>query len=221
VAVPDEVLLVCRPLGGRLDYGSLWGLIGEAESYGHTDRTQPLSHRRLGDGAVRKGYGSLFRLLLLEPTWLRGYLETDVIRDPLRLAGVELLAELRRAAGMLLYELELWNTEEPDLVRELYADSLSEAIGVGVFPESYLNAIGRPLESANQLRGLMLAGQLLSFLRAEFDEEWFRSGRAGRFLADLWRGGQRYTAEEMARNLGFEGLDSAPLIAEAATAIDG
>ncbi len=219
VAVPDEVHVTARLFGGRADFSALLRLVGEGEPYAQVDRTQPLEYRRLGDGATRRAFGLLFPLLLLDPRWLVAHLETDAIRDGLRLAGLEILAGLRRAAGLVLFEVELDAAEEPDQVRELYADRLSEALGVRAFPERYLCDEHEPLASVDRLRAWMLAGQLLLFLRREFDEEWFHARRAGDFLRDLWRGGNRYTAEELARHLGFEGLDASPLIVEASTAI--
>jgi hypothetical protein len=64
------------------------------------------------------------------------------------------------------------------------------------------------------MRAALFACQLGQLLEQEYDEEWYRSGRAGRFLIDRWREGQRYTAEELVRFLGFQGLDPSLLVAE-------
>ena len=60
----------------------------------------------------------------------------------------------------------------------------------------------------------LFGAQLGQFLEQEIDEEWYRSARAGRFLIDRWREGQRYTAEELVRFLGFQGLDPSILVAD-------
>ena len=71
------------------------------------------------------------------------------------------------------------------------------------------------LSAATQLRAEIFAAQLRAFLRREFDEEWWRSERAARFIKDeLWRPGRRHTAEELLGFMGLEGFDASVLAAE-------
>jgi hypothetical protein len=78
-----------------------------------------------------------------------------------------------------------------------------------------------PFAGARQMRAAIFGCQLGQFLEQEIDEEWYRSVRAGRFLVDRWREGQRYTAEEIVRFLGFDGLDPSVLVAELRTGLVG
>jgi hypothetical protein len=56
---------------------------------------------------------------------------------------------------------------------------------------------------------------LRAYLRREFDEEWWRSNRASRFLVqELWRPGRRHTAEELLGFMGYEGFDPSVLWSE-------
>jgi hypothetical protein len=212
--VPGEVVVALNPVGGWLDMAGLLCGLGRALHATSIDGTQPFARRRLGDDALGEAYGELFRSLIRDETWLRDQLEIERPRDLSRLARFETHYRLRHASALLRYEQELYQAEEPDILAEGYADRLTDALGVGFFRETYLDELGDGLEAATLLRGLLLAGQLREFLRREYDEEWYRSARAGRFLIELWREGQRYTAEELARFMGFDGLDVTPLLEE-------
>jgi len=77
--------------------------------------------------------------------------------------------------------------------------------------EEYLFDVDDGFYSAQYLRAWAFEAQLRSYLREDFDEEWYRLPKVGRFLVELWREGQRYTVEELARFIGAEGLDLGPL----------
>jgi hypothetical protein len=71
------------------------------------------------------------------------------------------------------------------------------------------------LDAANRLRGETFAAQVRDYLRREFDDEWFRSARAGRFLLDeLWRPGRRFNVGTLLGHMGYAGLDPSILWAE-------
>ena len=60
-----------------------------------------------------------------------------------------------------------------------------------------------------KLRAEIFAAQLRAYLRREFDEEWWRSNRAARFIVrELWRPGRRHSAEELLGFMGYEGFDA-------------
>lgn len=218
LALPDEVIVVTSPIGGRLDFADLFEQAAIAERHAHTDRTQPLALRRLGDPAVLRAYGLLFRRLTGDPAWLATRLEAEATRDEARIAAFEHLHALRRAAAEWLLTRELLTTdaarEEPETFAESYADRMSAALGLRVFPTGFLDRAADPLRGPDFLRAALFGHHLRTFLAAEYDETWFESERAGRFLVDRWREGQRYTAEEMAQFLGFAGLDPRPLVAD-------
>jgi hypothetical protein len=214
IGVPDEIVAVLAPRGGVADYAALMEQIGQAERHAHADRTQSIAYRRLGDQAVTEGYGLLFARLLERPEWLAVRLEAEATRDAIRLRAFERLYRLRRAAASHLYEVELRKAEEPDALEDEYVDRFADALMVRPFAEDFLDVADDPFADARHLRAALFACQLGLFLEREIDEEWYRSNRAGRFLIDRWREGQRYTAEELARFLGFEGLDPSMLVAE-------
>jgi hypothetical protein len=214
IGVPDETVVMLAPRGGVADYVSLLELLGRAECHAHADRTQPLVYRRLGDQAVVEGYGLLLGGLVGRTEWLTLRLEADATRDAVRLRAFERLYRLRKAAATHLYEVELRKAEEPDALENEYVDRLAEALAIRPFADRFLEPADDAWAGARHLRAAIFGCQLGKFLEQEIDEEWYRSARAGRFLIDRWREGQRYTAEELARFLGFEGLDPSLLVAE-------
>jgi hypothetical protein len=214
IGVPDEIVAVLAPRGGVADYAAMLQLIGQAERYVHADRTQSIVYRRFGDPAVTEGYGQMFAGLLGRADWLALRLEADATRDAIRLRAFERLYRLRRAAVLHLYEVEVRKHEEPEALQSEYVDRLADALAIRPFPEESLAVTDEPFAPARHLRAALFGAQLSVFLDREFDEDWYRSQRAGRFLIDRWREGQRYQAEELVRFLGFEGLDPSHLVAE-------
>jgi hypothetical protein len=68
--------------------------------------------------------------------------------------------------------------------------------------------------SADYLRAWIRSAQLRSYLRGEVGEDWWRRPQTGARLRDLFREGTRPTTEEVAERIGFDPLDTAPLVAE-------
>jgi hypothetical protein len=218
ISVPDEsiVMLADRDTG---DFVDLFRFVGEAERHAHADRSQPLAYRRLGDRSVVEGYGLLLASLPGRADWLAERLEAEATRDAVRLRAFERLYGLRRAAVSHLFEVQARATEEPDALTDEYVDRYSEALLVRPFSERALDGLNDPFSGARHLRAAIFAQQLGTFLGQEYDLDWYRSERAGRFLVDRWREGQRYRVEELVQFLGFRGLDVAPLIEELRVAL--
>ena len=58
------------------------------------------------------------------------------------------------------------------------------------------------------------SAQLRRFLEREVDAEWWASVQTGDRLRELFREGTRPSSEEIAGRIGFDPLDTAPLLAE-------
>jgi hypothetical protein len=214
--VPGEVHVLLRLVGGHLDYRRTLRGIGSAQHALFTDRSLPFAERWLGDPTPRVGYGLLFEHLIDEPVWLADKLEVAASNDLRIVEHIDRVRRLRQLAAQLQYERQLWAAEPGSSLAAEYEERLTAATRVRHFPESYLLfLLGAPWSldaAAIELRAEMFAAQLRAFLRREFDEEWFRSPRAGRFLIqELWRQGTRHTAEELLGFMGYEGFDPAIL----------
>jgi len=67
---------------------------------------------------------------------------------------------------------------------------------------------------AEYLRAWALEVQLREYLRSRFGREWFARREAGEFLGELWWWGQRPDGDQLARHLGFDGVEFGPLVQE-------
>ena len=68
--------------------------------------------------------------------------------------------------------------------------------------------------SADYLRAWVRSAQLGAYLRREIGEDWWRNDETGEFLRGLFAEGTRPSTEEIARRIGFDPLDTGPLVAE-------
>jgi hypothetical protein len=68
--------------------------------------------------------------------------------------------------------------------------------------------------SADYLRAWIRSAQLSDFLVREIGENWWRDARTGDYLRALFLEGTRPSSEEIAARLGYQPLDTAPLLRE-------
>ena len=68
--------------------------------------------------------------------------------------------------------------------------------------------------SADYLRAWIRSAQLRAHLLREVGEDWWRSTKTGDILRDLFAEGTKPSSEEIAGRLGFEPLDTGPLVAD-------
>ena len=94
------------------------------------------------------------------------------------------------------------------------SNSESAATGVRYRSESHLSDMDAGFYSADYLRAWIRAAQLRAYLRGEIGEDWWRNQATGTFLRDLFAEGTRPTTEEIAARIGFEPLDTEPLVAD-------
>jgi len=68
--------------------------------------------------------------------------------------------------------------------------------------------------SADYLRAWIRSSQLRAYLVSEVGPEWWRSPETGKRLRALFSEGTRPSSEEIAARIGFDPLDTAPLVSE-------
>jgi hypothetical protein len=201
IEVPDKVMLVIQPIGGRDDWEALFHEAGHTEHYANTSRDLPVEAKRLGDMAVTEGWAMLMQHLVTEPAWLNRRL--DVPRAP-QLANegaAALLYFVRRYSAKLLYEIEFFQADDPASMRPRYVELLTEAYRFPATPENYLSDIDGSFYVIGYLRSWAFEAQLRDFLRGEFGNEWFAQREAGNLLRELWALGQGPTAEELLKDV--------------------
>lgn len=216
VRVPQEVYLVLRPHGGQSDYNTMLHEIGHALHFAYARADYPFEFRWLGDNSVTESYAMLLDHRMQDGRWLLRYtsLEKKRLGKFLRAAGFEELHFLRRYCAKLLYEREVYGGELGwDQLPDLYVSRLTSATGFEYSPADAFVDIDPGYYSARYLRAWQLQSVLDEHLVRNYDDDWFRNPRAGRWIVgDLFAQAQRETAEEVAMRGGASSLSFAPLV---------
>jgi hypothetical protein len=214
IKVPDQVVLCIMPKGGMDDYRALFHEMGHSQHFSNVSAGMPFEFKYLGDNSVTEAYAFLFEHLVSDRAWLTSVMgmgEEDVT-DVAQFLSFETLYMVRRYAAKLIYELELHaGARNPE---RLYASILEDALKFK-HPEShYLYDLDAGFYAASYLRAWMFEVQLRSVLDDEFGSTWWKEKECGKFLREMWSSGQKYTADQHARGLGYYGIDEYPLVKE-------
>jgi hypothetical protein len=197
IDVPDKVMLVIQPIGGKDDWEALFHEAGHTEHYAHTDAKLPVEARRLGDMAVTEGWAMLMQHLVTDPSWLNRRLDVPRVDELARDGAISLLYFVRRYSAKLLYEIEFFQAGDVTTMRNRYAEILGDALKLPVNPESYLDDIDGSFYVIGYLRSWAFEAQLRDYLRSELGSDWFAKRDAGDLLRELWSLGQGPTADEL------------------------
>jgi len=215
---PKVVHLITRAQGGLHDYQAFLHEAGHALHYAGVDPRLPYTFRRIArDHALTEIYSYICEAITREPGWHARYfdLSDDVASDH---AEATLFLEallFRRYVAKLEFELGFWsNFEQAALESEDYARRLTDATGMIYRADGHLADMDAGFYSADYLRAWIRHAQLRAHLIAEVGPEWWRSRETGELLRSLFAEGTRPTSEEIATRLGYEPLDTAPLVAE-------
>jgi hypothetical protein len=214
---PEVVHLITRAQGGLSDYQAFMHEAGHALHYAGVDPRLPFTFRSISrDHALTEIYSYIFEAVTREPGWHALHFGlTDAAAEENARATLFLEALLyRRYAAKLRYELGFWSAfaEERGRIDRDYSQLLTEATGVRYDPRNYLADMDAGFYSADYLRAWIRAAQLRQFLLREVGDDWWRSTQTGELLRELFLEGTRPTSEEVAGRIGFEPLDTGPLV---------
>jgi hypothetical protein len=201
IEIPDRVMLVIQPSGGRDDWGALFHEAGHAEHFANTSAALPMEAKRLGDMAVTEGWAMLMEHLVTEPAWLNRRLDVPRVDELANDGATSLLYFVRRYSAKLLYEIEFFQAADPASMRPRYAELLTDALKIPANPESYLSDIDGSYYVTGYLRSWAFEAQLRDFLRGEFGNDWFARREAGDLLRELWSLGQGPTADDLLKDV--------------------
>jgi hypothetical protein len=216
---PEVVHLITRAQGGLADYQAFMHEAGHALHYAGVDPRLPYTFRRLSrDHALTEIYSFVLEAVTREPAWhARHFSLSDAQALEHAQATVFLESLLyRRYTAKLRYELGFWATfatEEGRSARD-YAPLLTTATGVRYDPRGYLSDMDAGFYSADYLRAWIRSAQLRAHLRSTIGPDWWRDAETGDLLRALFAEGTKPTSEEIAARIGFEPLDTAPLVTE-------
>ena len=212
IEVPDKVMLVIQPIGGKDDWEALFHEAGHTEHYAHTSASLSMEGRRLGDMAVTEGWAMTMQHLVTEPAWLNRRLDVPRVDDLQRDGAISLLYFVRRYAAKLLYEIEFFQANDLTSMKQRYFEILSDSLKLPVNPESYLDDIDGSFYVIGYLRSWAFEAQLRDFLRGEFGNEWFAKRDAGDLLRELWALGQEPTADALLKDVTGATLEMASVV---------
>jgi hypothetical protein len=215
---PQVVHLITRAQGGLHDYQAFLHEAGHALHYGGVDPSLPYTFRRISrDHALTEIYSYICEAISREPGWhSRHFGLSDEQAAENAEATVFLEALLfRRYEAKLRYELGFWTRFPTDGgTPEGYAEFLTESTGIRYRSDGYLSDMDAGFYSADYLRAWIRSAQLRRHLIDTVGEDWWRNAQTGELLADLFRQGTKLSSEEVAARIGYDPLDTAPLLHE-------
>ena len=216
---PEVVHLITRAQGGLSDYQAFLHEAGHALHYAGCDPRLEWTYRALSrDHALTEIYSYVLEAVTREPGWhaLHFGLTDDGAEENAEATRFLEVFLYRRYAAKLRYELGFWSafpSERGESSRD-YAPLLTGATGLRYDERGYLSDMDAGFYSADYLRAWIRSAQLSSYLRREVGDDWWRSAGTGEILRGLFAEGTRPSSEDIARRLGFEPLDTGPLVAE-------
>jgi hypothetical protein len=216
---PAVVHLITRAQGGLHDYGAFLHEAGHALHYAGSAEGLPYTFRAVArDHALTEIYSYIVEAISYEAGWHARYfgLTAEQAAENAEAAGFVELLLFRRYEAKLRFELEFWSAFGRDGhgMPERYSELLTAASGVRYLPDNFLADMDAGFYSADYLRAWIRSSQLREYLRHEIGEDWWCDPRTGDFLRGLWAEGTQPRSEEIAARLGFDALDTGPLVRE-------
>jgi hypothetical protein len=215
---PKVVHLITRAQGGLHDYQAFLHEAGHALHYGGVDPNLEYTFRRISrDHALTEIYSYIVEAISREPAWHEQYfgLSSDEARENAEATTFLEAFLFRRYEAKLRFELDFWTRFPNDGGTSAgYADRLTAATGFRYREQGHLADMDEGFYSADYLRAWIRSAQLRSHLVSELGEDWWRNPGTGHLLRGLFAEGTKPSSEEIAARLGFEPLDTAPLLHE-------
>ena len=215
---PHVVHLITRAQGGLHDYGAFLHEAGHALHYAGCDPELPFTFRKLSrDHALTEIYSYILEAITREPGWHAEHFGLSDGQAEENAEATTFLEALlfRRYTAKLQFELEFWPRFAADGgTSGGYSERLTAATGLHYPSENFLTDMDAGFYSADYLRAWIRTAQLRDRLIAEIGEDWWRRPETGERLRALFREGTRPTSEEIAARIGYEPLDTRPLLAE-------
>jgi hypothetical protein len=214
---PEIVHLITRAQGGLHDYQAFLHEAGHALHYAGCDPSLPYAFRRISrDHGLTEIYSYIVEATSREPGWHERYFDLSpdgAVENAEATAFLEAFL-FRRYTAKLQFELDFWSRFRADGAATGYAERLDAATGFRYRDDNYLADMDPGFYSADYLRAWIRAAQLRAYLIAEVGEDWWCDVRTGDFLRGLFEEGTRPSSEEFAARIGFDPLDTGPLLGE-------
>ncbi len=203
ITIPTDVRLVLRPMGGQADYQALLHEGGHAQHYGWASDGLRPEFKYTGDYALTETYAFLFNNLISDRAWLGQFLNLRDNDEFIRSVMLSRLVTIRRYTAKLIYERELHESDDLGKAPAFYSEQLTSATFFNTEPTEFLSDLDDSFYAASYLRAWAFEVALREHLKERFGSSWWNSHRAGNFLKEIWETGDRYTADEMAGQIGL------------------
>src|SRR3954447_17819867 len=217
---PTVVHLITRAQGGLHDYQAFLHEAGHALHYAGVDPTLPYAFRRIPrDHALTEIYSYICEAISREPAWHAKYFGLSDEQAAENAEATVFLEALlyRRYEAKLRFELDFWSRFPDDGgTADGYEVYLTEATGIRYRRDGYLSDMDAGFYSADYLRAWIRSAQLRRHLIDTIGEDWWQRKETGTLLAELFRTGTQLSSEDVAARLGYDPLDTAPLLSEIA-----
>ena len=215
---PSIVHLITRAQGGVHDYQAFLHEAGHALHFACVDPSLPLAFRRLArDNALTEIYSYIVEAISREPEWHArhfGLSDEEAARNAEATVFLEAVL-FRRYEAKLRFELAFWSRfPEVGGTPDGYEEWLTAASGLRYTASSYLSDMDSGFYSADYLRAWIRSAQLRRHLIDTVGSDWWRDRATGELLRELFVEGTRPSSEEIAERIGFDPLDTAPLLHE-------
>lgn len=214
ISIPEEIKLVIRPAGGQSDFQAFLHESGHAQHYGWTSSDLSPEFKYTGDYALTETYAFLFNHLVSDKSWLASFLGMKDSDEFVRSVMLARLVTVRRYVAKLSYENALHVSDDLAASSSQYAAYQTAATHFKTEPEEFLFDLDDGFYSASYLRAWGFEVSLREYLKTKFGSQWWSSKRAGDFLKEIWETGDRYTADEMASQIGVAPISFELLIEE-------
>ena len=214
ILIPDDIRLVIRPSGGQSDYQSFLHESGHAQHYGWASTHLPPEFKYSGDYALTETYAFLFNHLISDREWLANFLRIKDSEEFIRSVMLTRLVTVRRYVAKLIFEERIHRSGNIADAAELYSDLQTQSTSFKTMPGEYLFDLDDSFYSASYLRAWAFEVSLRDYLKMRYGSRWWSSLRAGDFLRQIWETGDRYTADEMASQIGIGPIQFDSLIDE-------
>ncbi len=203
---PSDVRLTVYPIGGYEDYAGLLHEMGHAVHFVRERPDLDFEFKFWGDRGFTEGTAYLFQNMTLNPEWLREMAGMSDQSAFLSFNAFLSLLRFRRLAGSFLYQMDLFLSNSLENMEELYLHHHEQAHGVRFSPSGYLS-FDMELYTAGYLRARLFELPLRHYCLREFGNDWWRNGKAGDFLVQLYREGRKLRADDVVKTLGYTHLD--------------
>ena len=214
ISIPDDIRLVIRPTGGQSDYQAFLHESGHAQHYAWASPDLLPEFKYTGDYALTETYAFLFNHLISDNNWLAAFAGIKNSTEFTRSVMLARLVTVRRYVAKLMYERQLHLGDDLAGAAVLFADLQTRATSFRSDPADFLFDLDDSFYSASYLRAWAFEVSLREYLKTRFGSQWWASRRTGDFLRELWETGDRYSADEMAAQIGIGPIGFGPLIDE-------